>query len=182
MTIAATIVFVLLGLICLGLIVVGLPGSWILLGLAVAMELTDHLWLDPAVPALFGWWIIIACVIIGLIGEALELATSAVGTKVGGGNKRGMIGSLIGGMLGGLIGTGLLPVIGTLIGALLGTFAGALVGEITGPDPKETKEALPAAIAATIGRVVGTVAKLGFAIVIWIGLSSAMVYNLFVQV
>lgn len=180
MTIAATIIFALLGLVCLGLIVVGLPGTWILLGIAAIFEMTDHLWLDPSVePVLFGWWVLIGCVVLGLIGEALEFATGAVGTKMGGGNNRGMIGSFIGGLVGGIIGTPLLPIIGTLIGALIGTFLGALVGEITGPEAKQTKEALPAAIAATIGRVLGTVAKLGFAIVIWVGLTGVMIYRLF---
>jgi len=180
MTIAATIVFAILGLICLGLIVIGLPGTWILLALAAILEMTDHLWLDPSIePVLFGWWLIGGCVLIGLVGEALEFATGAVGTKVGGGNKRGMVGAFVGGLAGALVGTPLLPIIGTLVGALVGTFLGALVGEITGPEAKETKEALPAAIAATIGRVLGTVAKLGFAVVIWVGLTGAMIYRLF---
>lgn len=180
MTIAATIIFALLGLVCLGLIVVGLPGTWILLAIAAIVEMTDHLWLDPAMePTVFGWWVLLGCVVLGLIGEALEFATGAVGTKVGGGNNRGMIGAFVGGLVGGIAGTGMFPIVGTLVGALLGTFVGALVGEITGPDAKDTKEALPAAIAATIGRVVGTVAKLGFSIVIWVGLTGAMIYNLF---
>jgi uncharacterized protein YqgC (DUF456 family) len=179
MTIAVTIIFALLGLVCLGLIVVGLPGTWILLGLAALLELTDHLWLGLAEPTVFGWGVIVGCVVLAGIGEALEFATGAVGTKMGGGNKRGMIGAFAGGMIGGLVGTGMLPIVGTLLGALVGTFAGALVGEVTGPDAKDTKEALPAAIAATIGRIIGTVAKLGFAIVIWVSLTGVMVYRLF---
>lgn len=178
MEIAAAIVFALLGMICLGLIIVQLPGTWILLAIAVVMELTDHLWLDAMDGTVFGWWVIGIGVVLGLIGEGLEFLTGAVGTKAGGGNRRGVVGSLIGGLVGGLAGSLMLPIIGTLLGALVGTFGGALVGEMTGPEAKNTQEALPAAIAGTIGRVVGTVAKLGFAIVVWMSLTGAMVYRI----
>jgi uncharacterized protein YqgC (DUF456 family) len=173
----AAIIFGILGLICTGLVLVGLPGAWILLAIAVAMELLDHLWAGDGVTT-FGWLPLLLSVLALGLGEALELATGAVGIKLGGGTRRGMLGAILGGMLGGLIGTGLLPVIGTLIGALLGTFGGALVGEITGPEARKTREALGPALAATVGRVIGTVAKLGAAMLVWWGLLGVMVFRL----
>lgn len=175
MTVA--IVFGVLGLICTGLVLVGLPGAWLLLAIGIGIELLDVAWAGDGVTT-FGWLPLLLSALVLAIGEALELATGAVGTKLGGGTKRGMIGAFIGGMLGGLIGTGLLPIIGTLIGALLGTFGGALVGEITGSEARKAKEALGPAIAATIGRVIGTVAKLGVAMVVWWGLLGVMIYRL----
>lgn len=175
MTVA--IVFGVLGLLCTGLVLLGLPGAWILLAIGVGIELLDSAWAGDGYTS-FGWLPLLLSVVVLGIGEALELATSAVGTKLGGGTKRGMIGAFIGGMIGGLVGTGLLPLIGTLIGALLGTFGGALVGELTGPEAREAKDALGPAIAATIGRVVGTVAKLGVAMMVWWGLLGVMIYRL----
>lgn len=179
MSYAAAIVFVLVGLLCVGLVAVGLPGLWILLAVAVGLELTDHLWLDPTLPVLFGWLPIVLAVGLGVIGEILEFVTGALGTKVGGGGRRGMVGALVGGLLGALVGSGFLPIIGTLLGALVGTFIGALVGEMTGAEAKQSREALPAALAATAGRIVGTVAKLGVAVAAWLGLSAALLYHLF---
>ena len=174
----AAIIFGVLGVVCTGLVLLGLPGAWILLAIGVAIELLDHLWAGDGVST-FGWIPLILSVGVLGVGELLELGTGVLGTKMGGGTKRGMIGAFIGGLLGGLLGTFLLPVIGTLIGALLGTFLGAMVGEITGPEAREAKEAFGPALAATIGRVVGTVAKLGAAMVVWWGLLAAMIYQLF---
>ena len=171
------IIFGVLGFFCVGLVLIGLPGAWILWAIGVGIELLDYLWAGEGVTT-FGWLPLGLCVIVLGLGEVMELATGAVGTKLGGGTKRGMIGAFVGGMLGGLIGTGLLPIIGTLIGALLGTFSGALVGEITGPEARAAKEALGPAIAATIGRVIGTAAKLSVAMLVWWGLLGTMIYRL----
>lgn len=173
----AAIIFGVLGLICTGLVLVGLPGAWILLAVGVAMELLDHMWAGDGVTT-FGWLPLGLAVLVLGAGEVFELATGAVGTKLGGGTKRGMIGAFLGGMLGGFVGTGILPLIGTLIGALLGTFGGAVVGEVTGPEARKTREALGPALAATVGRVFGTVAKLGAAMLVWWGLLGVMVVRL----
>lgn len=169
-------VFTLLGLACALIVPVGLPGTWILLGLAVVVELADGLWLgDPA--STFGWWLLGGCVGLALLGEVIETATGAVGTKLGGGSKRGMWGAVLGGFLGAFLLTLLvpIPVVGTLAGALLGTFAGALLGERSRGDREDPslKADLKAATGATIGRVLGTMAKSAIAFSIWVGLAVA---------
>ena len=169
------ILFTLLGLVCVALVVVGLPGTWILVLLAILMELGDVWWLPAESTVTFGWWLIGLALLLALLGEGLELVSGIIGTKGGGGTRRGMLGALLGGMAGALVGTFIIPVpvLGTLFGALLGTFVGAFMGETTGEDRMGRKEALKPAILATIGRVLGTVAKMGVATVAWLVLSVA---------
>ena len=173
----AAIIFGVLGFICTGLVLVGLPGAWILLAIGVGIEMLDYTWAGDGVTT-FGWLPLLMSVVLLGLGEVFELTTGAMGTKIGGGTKRGMIGAFLGGILGALVGTGLLPVIGTLIGALVGTFVGALVGEVTGPEARKAREALGPAMAATIGRVIGIVAKLGVAMMVWLGLLGVMIVRL----
>ncbi|MCB9761789.1 MAG: DUF456 domain-containing protein [Alphaproteobacteria bacterium] len=173
--IAAAIVFMILGGLCTGLVLLGLPGTWMMLALAIVIELADGWWLDGATTTTFGGWLIAGMVVVALIGEGLELASGAIGTKSGGGTRRGMIGSMAGGFLGGIVLTFMLPIpiLGTLIGVLVGTFVGAYVGETSGEQAKAGDEAIKPAISATIARVVGNVAKTGVAMVVWAALTVA---------
>lgn len=171
-------VFSLLGVGCLLLVVLGLPGTWIMLGLAVVVEVFDGYYL--AQPHTFGWWVIGACAALALVGEGLEVLTGAAGTRLGGGTRRGMVGAVLGGFLGAIVFTPLIPIpiVGTLAGALIGTFCGALVAERTRVDRPEGEAAdwrveVKAATGATIGRLLGTTAKAAIAVTLWIGLSVA---------
>ena len=115
------LLFTLLGLGCLVLVVIGLPGTWIMIGLAVAVELLDRHYLDAADPETYGWWAIGACAALALVGEVLEAGAGAAGTRAGGGSRRGMVGAMIGGIVGAIVFTPLIPIpiVGTLIGALV---------------------------------------------------------------
>jgi uncharacterized protein YqgC (DUF456 family) len=167
--IAVGLVFALCGLICIATIVVGLPGAWMMLGLAVLIELVDGAWASPEHQPTFGWWLLGGCLALAGLGELLELIAGALGAKQGGSSRRGMIGAVIGGVAGGILGLGLpLPLIGSLIGAVVGTFAGAIAGELSGTDPSTMRDALRPATGATIGRVLGTIAKLPIATAIWV--------------
>jgi uncharacterized protein len=173
--------FSLLGLVAVASIVVSLPGAWIILGLALIVELVDSLYLPSGdggsggATQTFGWWLLGVCAGLALLGEIIEFAAGAAGAKAGGAGKRGMIGALIGGIVGAIGLTILLPipVVGTLIGALVGTFAGAVIGEVTGEQAKTVKGSVKPAIGATIGRIGGSFAKLCLAFAIWIALSVA---------
>jgi uncharacterized protein YqgC (DUF456 family) len=171
------IVFVLLAAACLVLVVIGLPGSWIMLALAGVVELADAVYLPEGEAQTFSWWLLGACVTVVLLGDLFEFLAGAAGAKAGGGTKRGMWGAIIGGVLGLIIFTPLfafLPVIGSLLGALLGTFVGAYVGEVTGRDGTNLGSIRPAA-GATLGRVLGTLGKAGAAVAVWGALSLAAV-------
>jgi uncharacterized protein YqgC (DUF456 family) len=165
--------FALLGLGCLVLVVVGLPGTWILIALAVAVELLDRHYLEGADPETYGWWAIGACVALALVGEALEAGAGAAGTRAGGGSRRGMVGAMIGGIVGAIAFTPLIPipVVGTLIGALVGTFAGAVIAERSHEEAPDTRSTLKAAAGATVGRLLGTMGKAMIAATVWVVLS-----------
>jgi len=161
-------VFTLLGVLCMVLVVLQLPGTWILIALAVVIELTDTLYLSGESPQTFGWWWIAACAALAGVGELIEFAAGAIGAGRGGATRRGMIGAVIGGIAGAIALTPIIPIplLGTLIGALIGTFLGALVGEVTGEMARTTRDSIKPALAATIGRILGTTGKVAFALVV----------------
>ncbi len=164
--------FSISGLLCVLTIPVGLPGTWLLLGLAALIEISDGYVSSAAAPVTFGWPLLAGCTVLGLVGEALEALAGAAGTKLGGGTRRGMLGAIIGGILGAILFTVLVPIplMGTLLGALVGTFFGAWVAEATSAAEREQSANLRAAAGATLGRLAGTLGKTMLATVIWLGL------------
>jgi len=167
------VLFIILGLVCLFSVALGLPGTWILLGLAFVIEYTDKWFVGEGVQT-FPWWLLILCVVLGVIGEILEFFAGLLGAKKGGSSKKGMIGALIGGLVGAIMGVGIpIPIVGSLIGSLIGTFLGAVVGELQHNPELVFKETMKPATGATIGRILGTLSKLPIALVAWFGLSIA---------
>ncbi len=164
--------FSVLGFFCVLSIPFGLPGTWMLLGFAVIVELGDTVVVPPPDETTFGWGLLAVCGGLGVVGEAIEAGAGAAGTRMGGGTKRGMWGAILGGVVGAVVFTVALPIplVGTLVGALIGTFAGAFIAEATGEDAhtRATSENLRAALAATVGRLAGTLGKTMIAMVIWI--------------
>ena len=171
--------FSLVGLLCVLSIPFGIPGLWMLLGLAFLVELGDTLVVPPPGETTFGWGLLAVCGGLGVVGEVIEGVAGAAGTRMGGGTRRGMWGAIVGGFAGAVVFTLVLPIplVGTLVGALVGTFAGAFVAEVTGENAqqRETRENLRAAFAATVGRLAGTLGKTLIATVIWI----LLVWNAF---
>jgi len=168
----ATLFFVLGG-VCVVLVVVQLPGTWALLGLAVLLEYLDRLYLPDGDQQTFGWWVLGGCLALAVIGEIIEFIAGAAGAKKGGSSNRGMWGALIGGIAGVFIFTPIfffIPIFGAFFGAVLGTFVGAIIGELTA-DEATVKGSVKPAIGATIGRVLGTVGKVGIAMAMWLTLS-----------
>jgi len=166
--------FAAFGVLCILLVVVGLPGTWILIATAVVIDLLDWLWLQPDAPLTFHPLTIVAAVLLGLVGELLEFLLSAAGAKKFGASKRGMLGSVVGGVLGAIFGTVLIwiPILGTLVGAVCGTAAGAVIGEMW--DGRATlRDSAKPAFGAVIGRVLGTLSKLPIAIGVWVLLAVA---------
>lgn len=168
MTVAA-LLFALLGLACVGLTAVSLPGGLALLALALVMELADPLWLDAGVTT-FGWGWIGGAVALVAIGEGVEFLSGVLGVKAGGGTRRGMWGAMAGGLVGAIAFTVLLPipVLGTLVGALVGTFVGAMAAEMSGEQARSAQDSLVPALGATVARVAGMVAKVGLTTTAWL--------------
>ena len=121
----------------------------------------------------YGWWVLLGCLALAVIGEIIEFIAGVAGAKKGGSSARGMWGALIGGILGVFIFTPLfffVPLFGTFLGAVVGTFVGALVGELSAERATVSGSMKPA-IGATIGRVIGTTSKVGIGIAMWLGLT-----------
>jgi hypothetical protein len=165
-TVVVIALFAIVAALCVLLALLGLAGTWIMIATAFGIELLDTYWGDGET---WGWTTLGVCFGLAIAGEIMEMGAGALGVKVGGGSKRGMVGAIIGGILGGLLLTPIIPipVIGTLIGAVLGTFIGAVIGEVTQKDPSSMGEVAKSASGATVGRILGVLGKTGVAAVCW---------------
>lgn len=175
-----TLVFLLGGLSVIA-VLAQLPGTWVLLGFAVGIELCDGLWLPDGDSTTFGARVLWGCVGVALLGELLEGLAALLGLRLGGGTRRGFWGALIGGIAGLFVCAPLfafVPFLGPLFGALLGTFLGAWFGELSHPRHREpgvpAGAALRPALWATVGRVLGTTGKVACAIVVWLALTASV--------
>jgi uncharacterized protein YqgC (DUF456 family) len=142
------------------LIVLGLPGLWIMVATAVTYNL-----IVPGDP--IGWFTLVAVGVLALVAELLEFTMAGKYARKYGGSRRAGWGAIIGGMIGAFVGVPV-PIIGPVIGAFVGSFLGALVAELTAGSG--ARDATRVAKGALIGRVVSTVLKvgIGFTIGIWI--------------
>ena len=171
--ILVAVLFTLIGAVCVFSVVFGLPGTWLIIGLAFLIEVVDRWYLPENDGQTFNWWLLGVCILLALLGEAMEFFSGVLGSKKAGGSKRGMVGSLLGGLLGGILGLFLPIPGGSLAGVILGTFGGAVLGELTGPLRPEMRDTLKPATGATLGRILGTLAKLPVALAVWVMLATA---------
>ena len=176
---SAAIIFSILGFGCLLIVLVSMPGTWIMIALAVGLEFLQRLWAPTGSPWMFPWWIFIIVIAIAALGEFLEFIAGAFGAKKGGASKKGMLGALIGGVLGAIVGTFVIPIplIGSLLGAIAGSALGAIIGELNAGPDVELKDTIKPATGAVIGRILGTLAKFPCAVVVWITLSVTAIWQ-----
>ena len=142
------------------LIVLGLPGLWIMVASAVVYNLVV-----PGDP--IGWFTLLAVGVLALVAELLEFSMTGSYARKYGGSRRAGWGAIIGSIVGAMVGFPV-PIVGPVIGAFVGSFLGALIAEFTGGS--SAGDATRVAKGALIGRVVSTVLKIGigFTIGIWI--------------
>ncbi len=164
------VVFALVGLGCVALVIFQLPGAWIMLAIAVVIELFDESYLTAEPAITFGWWWLGISAALLVVGELIEFIASVVGAKKGGATRRGMWGALLGGIVGAIVFQVAvpIPIFGALVGAVVGTFIGAVVGETSGKQPQTLKGSLKPALGATIGRIIAAMSKVGIALIVWI--------------
>jgi len=153
-----------LGLTILGLAgplltLVGLPGTWWIIALALVAQ-----WLDAAT---FSWWTLGVCLMAALAGEAIEFAAGAVGSRRAGGTRSSSMGALIGGVVGAIAGAAFPPVIGAIIWGVIGAGVGAVAGELTAGNRKWQSHVAIGSAAAT-GKAVGTLIKTAIAIGVYL--------------
>ena len=139
-----TICLLLAGLI--GCVLPVLPGHLILLIAAVAYRL-----MLPEDSGL-QWWSFVVLGLLMAISQTFEMVSGAAGTKWFGGTRWGAAGAIIGS----LVGMFFLP-FGLLLGPLIGAFVCEIAFARTHPRP---------AAVSGVGSVVGTLAGMGFKMVI----------------
>jgi len=152
-------------IVSLILIVLGLPGLWIMVASAVTYNL-----IVPGDP--IGWVTLVIVGVLALVAELLDISLTGRYARRYGGSRRAGWGAIIGSIVGAMVGFPV-PIIGPVIGAFIGSFVGALIAEFTGGS--SAGDATRVAKGALIGRAVSTVLKIGigFTIGIWIFIAAA---------
>lgn len=166
MSYLAAAIVTLAAVLGVALSLVTLPGAWIAIATAVFCEVWQ--------PGLFSWWTLAACVIVALIGEAIELAASALGAATAGGSRAGAIGAVAGALIGALAGTFIPPpIIGNILGAALGAGVGAIACEVSF-NKTAWVSSLKVGAGAAAGRLVAVIFKAACAAVIAVTLIAAV--------
>ena len=157
----------LLGIAGPGLVVMGLPGTWLLLALASLAEWTT----DARLFSVYTW---VGVCLVALAGEVWETLAASSQAKRAGAGRRGTLGALFGGIAGAIAGTIMIPipVIGTLVGGMGGAFALAAGLERMGGKP--TGDALRIGRSAASGQVRGMLGKLVCGLVVYVWLVVAL--------
>jgi len=151
--------FILAALCCWVVNLVGVPGNWILIAIALLW-----LFIGPKQYAI-EWPAIVGLSVLAIIGEGLEFGASILGAKKLGATRLGAVLSVVGSVVGGLMGVIIaipIPIIGWIISSVLFACIGAMIGAMIGERIKgtENKKNLKIGTAAFAGRLVGTVGKL----------------------
>ena len=180
---AAASILVVLALVSVGLVIFQLPGIWVLLLCMILLDLWQ--------PELLPLWAMITVGVLALVGEAVDFAAGAAGSKMAGGSRRAGVGAIIGGIAGAIFGTGLIPipVVGTIVGGVVGAGAGAAILELskTIPTPevipkeyvhdRPGRRATKVAVGAATGRLVATIVKAALAAAEAVTAVAGMVVN-----
>jgi len=95
------------------LIVLGLPGLWIMVATAVVYNMVV-----PGDP--IGWVTLIAVTALAIVAEVLEFTLAGKYALKYGGSRRAGWGAIIGGIVGAIVGFPV-PIIGPVIGAFVGS-------------------------------------------------------------
>ncbi len=142
--------------------ILGFPGNWLVISLAVACW-----WLvSPEDSGHVSGMALFAMLIVSLLGELLEFVASSLGVARAGGSRRGsylaLTGSIAGALVGLFAGTLIpIPIVGNLLASLLlgaaGAFAGAIAGERS--IGKDWDSSFEIGGAAFWGRLLGTIGK-----------------------
>jgi uncharacterized protein YqgC (DUF456 family) len=139
-----TVCLLIAGLI--GCVLPVLPGHLILLIAAIAHRLM------LGAESGLRWWSFLILIVLMAISQVFEMISGAAGTKWFGGSRWGALGALVGS----IAGLFFLP-LGLLVGPLIGAFVGEIAFAKKHPHP---------AVISGVGSVIGTLAGMGFKIVV----------------
>ncbi len=141
-------------------VVLGLPGTWLILGASALYG-----WLSDF--AVITYQLLLGLLLLAIVAEILEFSAGLWGARRYGGSKRAMLGTLIGGVLGAVILSPMIFGFGTIVGAFLGAFIGGFL--LTYLEQRKMGEAMRVGWGGLLGRVFAMVFK-GAAVVTMIGL------------
>ena len=157
------ILFVLLYLVLTGVLlstVLGFPGNWVLVGVALVVALISRF-------TAMGWGYLLLCAGLATLGEIIESSLGAVIVVRRGGTWYGVAGSVLGGFAGVLVGAGIAPPFGSVALGFVGAFAGAVAGELV--KQRQLEPAMRIGFWSFIGRMLAVTAKLGVGCaILWI--------------
>lgn len=161
----------LLNLVWLGLVIIGLPGTWLMVLSSAALHWYERvMW--PGQPPIVGLTTLLVAAGLAALSEVLEFSAGMAGAARAGSSRRGALGALAGGFMGGMVGLFVPPpLIGALLSACVGAAIGAWWAETTGG--RSPNAALRSAMGAGLGRLVGTAIKAAMGAVIWLVLAVA---------
>lgn len=147
---AGLTIFILVMLIGFFAILLGLPGTLVILFDVLVYALVTGF--DR-----IGLGTLLALVAISALAESLEFLFGITWARRYGTSKRGVAASIVGGIIGAVVLTPLFLGLGALIGSFLGALAGAFAVEIL--SQRELKPAARAGFGALMGRLAGLFAK-----------------------
>jgi len=159
-------VLTLVNLFWLALVVLGLPGTWLMIACTIVVAALR--WESVNGEPMFGIPVLVSIVVLALVGESLEFGAGLVGTRAAGGSKHSAWGALAGTIIGGIAATFLIPipVLGSLIGACAGAGLGASCVELY--IGRGMGDSVKSGVGAGAGRLAGTMIKLVLAAIIWV--------------
>jgi uncharacterized protein len=126
-------------------LIVGLPGTWIIVMEAIIFALVTKF--NHGI----GWWDLLLLLALAGAGEAFELVVTAYGAKKFGASNRAVLAALVGGLAGAFLANNAVPIIGALVGAFLGVYLGAFL--YTWWAENDSGQAFRAGIGAFMGRM-----------------------------
>lgn len=144
------------------LVPLGLPGLWVMLGVAFLYDMIVG-------GAPIGLGVIAVGFVLAVIAEVIEFMLGGRVARRFGGSRRAEWGAIGGGLVGAFVGVPV-PIIGPMIGAFVGAFAGALAGEMS--VRRELGGSTRVAVGALIGRAAAVAVKVAIgcmiaALLVW---------------
>jgi uncharacterized protein YqgC (DUF456 family) len=154
--ITALVVFSIFALVGLVIILLGFPGTFlVVLGAFLGdLILTDFT---------FGWKLYLLFILIAVFGELFDFLAAGYVAKKFKASRWGVAGAIIGGIVGASLGS-VVPIIGNIIGLFIGAIALSFLFEFIAQ--KKFEKAFKAAIGAFFGRVGAIIVKIILAIII----------------
>lgn len=156
----ANTVLVVILLAAIVIIPLGLPGTWVIVGVALLYDAvvgTARVGIDT----------IVTMIVLAAMAEVIDVMLTGGYTRRYGGSRRAGWGAVLGGIAGAVAGVPI-PVLGSVIGAFAGAFIGALVAEAS--RGSGTRTAIRAATGAVMGRAAAAGVKVGIGCVmaVWL--------------